>query len=102
MIRLVLIIITLISNSSIVYGDTKDKFKLYYFEDFSNKKFKYELPHKYNTSSKAKVIENGYLKVTVKPKMYGASSDKKNNKERAEYGKKIFFQKNLNQIKNLS
>ena len=93
MIRLVFIIIILISNSSVVYGDIKDKFELYYFEDFSNKKFKYELPHKHNTSSKAKKIENGYLKVTVKPKMYGASSDKKNNKERAEYGKKIFFSK---------
>ena len=56
MIRLVFIIIILISNSSVVYGDIKDKFELYYFEDFSNKKFKYELPHKHNTSSKAKKI----------------------------------------------
>ena len=93
--RFVLIITILISNLSIVYGDIEDKFELFYFEDFSNNKFKYELPHKHDTSSKAKIIENGYLKVTVKPKMYGASSDKKNNKERAEYGKRIFFFKKI-------
>ena len=79
--------------SSYSLADTNDKFELFYFEDFSNKKFSYVLPHKHNTSVKAKKIENGYLKVTLKPKMYGASSDKKNNKERAEYGKKIFFSK---------
>ena len=59
--------------SSYSLADTNDKFELFYFEDFSNKKFRYVLPHKHNTSVKAKKIENGYLKVTLKPKMYGAS-----------------------------
>ena len=54
---------------------TSDK-EITKFYDFS-KMPNYYLPHKYNTTKKAAVIENGVLKLTVKPGMHGASSDKK-------------------------
>ena len=44
------------------------------FYDFS-KMPNYYLPHKYNTTKKAAVIENGVLKLTVKPGMRGSSDD---------------------------
>ena len=56
------------------------------FYDFS-KMPNYYLPHKYNTTKKAAVIENGVLKLTVKPGMRGSSGDKKCKcRERAELG----------------
>ena len=67
---------------------TSDK-EITKFYDFS-KMPNYYLPHKYNTTKKAAVIENGVLKITVKPGMHGASSDKKCQcKERAELAFKM-------------
>jgi len=66
---------------------TSDK-EITKFYDFS-KMPNYDLPHKYNTTEKAAVIENEVLKLTVKPDMRGASSDKKKGKERAELGFKM-------------
>ena len=67
---------------------TSDK-EITKFYDFS-KMPNYDLLHKYNTTKKAAVIENGTLKITVKPGMRGASSDKKCQcKERAELGFKM-------------
>jgi hypothetical protein len=55
--------------------------------DFSED-FRYLLPHRFDTSSIAKMLANGVLMVHIKPGMYGASSDKPNH-ERAEYGQPI-------------
>ena len=64
---------------------TSDK-EITKFYDFS-KMPNYYLPHKYNTTKKAAVIENGVLKLTIKPGMRGSSSDKKCKcRERAELG----------------
>ena len=58
-------------------------------ETFSKANWSYILPHRHNTSRKAGKVKKGSLKVTVSQGMHGASSDKKNNVDRAEFGKKI-------------
>jgi len=47
------------------------------------------IPHKYKTTNKAASFEDGVLKLTLDPGMYGASSDQRLGKERAELGQKI-------------
>jgi hypothetical protein len=54
--------------------------------DFSKKSSRYKVPHKHNTTKRAAVVKNSILTITLKPGMYGASTDQKNHKERAEYG----------------
>ena len=54
---------------------TSDK-EITKFYDFS-KMPNYEIPHKYNTTKKAAVIENETLKITVEPGMRGSSGDEK-------------------------
>ena len=90
--KYLLILCSLIFPSTIFASSwnqkTSDK-EITKFYDFS-KMPNYEVPHKYNTTKKAAVIENGILKITVKPGMRGASSDKKCQcKERAELGFKM-------------
>ena len=48
----------------------------------------YIFPHKYNTTKKAVSFEDGVLKLTLDPGMYGSSYDQRGGKERAELGQK--------------
>lgn len=53
--------------------------------DFS-RNFKYIVPYKNNTTKQAVERVGGVLTVSLKPGMFGASSDQRNGKERAELG----------------
>ena len=54
--------------------------------DFSRVSTQFKVPHRYNTPRQAAKVEDGVLSMRIAPGMHGASSDKKNGKERAEYG----------------
>lgn len=54
-----------------------------YSTDFSGE-FRYQVPHRNDTSGQAKLLANGILTVRVRPGMHGASSDMP-DRERAEY-----------------
>ena len=49
----------------------------------------YVVPHEFKTTYSAASFEKGVLKLTVRPEMFGASSDSRNGSERAELGKEI-------------
>lgn len=63
--------------------------KFFVDESFEGESWSYKVPHKYNTSRKSGSLVNGTLKVTIQPKTYGSSGDKKNGTERAEFAKQI-------------
>ena len=53
--------------------------------DFSSN-FRYVVPHRHDTTSLAAERADGVLTVSIRPGMFGASSDERNGKERAELG----------------
>jgi len=65
---------------------TKPSFAKSFKTDFSKKSSRYKVPHKFNTTKKAANVKNGTLLIVLQPGMFGASTDKKKGKERAEYG----------------